>query len=223
MNKILRFFGFLFLISVLFLLGCKGKAVQWHHLYAAEGDETVISEKITDDIIDDETISTQNELVETDDIEQPVVLEKTEVQTTVCVYICGAVVQPGVYELPEGSRIVQVIEAAGGLREDADTLLINQARIVEDGEQIRIYTKEEAMDMEVPKETRTDLADEGKVNINTASAEELMSLPGIGRAKADAIVSFREETGAFRSVEDIMKIAGIKEAVFSKIRDMITV
>lgn len=133
---------------------------------------------------------------------------------TIVVYICGAVVQPGVYELPEGSRVIHAIEAAGGLLEDADPHKVNQASLLADGEQVRIWTKEEAKD--------TEEAD-GRVNLNQATVAELMQLPGIGEAKANAIAAYREEHGHFQSIEDIMKISGIKESVFSQIKDLITV
>lgn len=147
----------------------------------------------------------------------------------IVVYICGAVADPGVYELPPESRVVQAIEAAGGLLEEAEPFLVNQARILEDGEQIRILTREEAR--EVDLSDYTEGADTGqkdavkgeKININTADVDTLMTLPGIGQAKADAIVEYRKSSGGFQQIEDIMKISGIKEAVFTKIKDKITV
>lgn len=134
----------------------------------------------------------------------------------IVIYICGAVLHPGVYELPEGSRVIHAIEAAGGLLEEADPHEVNQAGLLADGEQIRIWTKDEV------KETDAGKGD-GKVNLNRATKEELMQLPGIGEAKANAILAYREEQGDFRSIEDVMKISGIKESVFSQIKDLITV
>lgn len=151
--------------------------------------------------------------------------EKVQEEKTLVIYICGAVVSPGVYELPEEARVVHAIEAAGGLREDADTVTVNQARRLEDGEQIRILTKEEAEAVD----TNTDIegmkasGESGKVNINQADVAELMTLPGIGQAKANAIIEYRETNGRFTSIADIKKISGIKESVFSKIEDLITV
>lgn len=151
--------------------------------------------------------------------------EKEQQEKILVVYICGAVVNPGVYELPQDARVVQAIEAAGGLREDADTVTVNQAKRLEDGEQIQILTKEEA---EAVKSNRTIEGGETsgepeKININLADAAALMTLPGIGQAKADAIIEYREANGKFTSITDIMKISGIKESVFSKIEDLITV
>lgn len=151
--------------------------------------------------------------------------EKIQEEKTLVIYICGAVVSPGVYELPEEARVVHAIEAAGGLREDADTVTVNQARRLEDGEQIRILTKEEAEAVD----TNTDIegmkasGESGKVNINQADVAELMTLPGIGQVKANAIIEYRETNGRFTSIADIKKISGIKESVFSKIEDLITV
>lgn len=151
--------------------------------------------------------------------------EKAQEEKTLVIYICGAVAKPGVYELPEEARVVHAIEAAGGLREDADTVTVNQAKRLEDGEQIRILTKEEAE--AVKSDTKIEgmeaSGESGKVNINQADMAELMTLPGIGQAKAKAIIEFRETNGRFTSITDIMKISGIKESVFSKIEDLITV
>lgn len=148
---------------------------------------------------------------------------------SIVIYICGAVTNPGVYELPAESRVVKAIEAAGGLLEDADPFLVNQARILEDGEQIRILTREEAEQADISDYTegtdneQRDSVKEEKININTADVDTLMTLPGIGQAKADAIVEYRKSSGGFQKIEDIMNISGIKEAVFAKIKEKITV
>ena len=147
-------------------------------------------------------------------------------EAIIVIYICGAVANPGVYELPAGARVIQAIEAAGGLLEYADPFLVNQAKRLEDGEQIRILTRdeaEEAESAEISGSRTSDTPGNGKININTANAEQLMTLPGIGQAKAKAILEYREQNGGFRSIEEIMNIAGIKDAVFSKIKDQITV
>ena len=134
-----------------------------------------------------------------------------------CVYVCGAVKSPGVYELPAGGRIYEAILMAGGFLENASIDSINQAEEAADGQMIKILTKEEA-------EAQGDMENtDGRVNLNTASAEDLMSLPGIGEAKAMSILSYREEHGRFSSIEEIMNITGIKEGVYSKIKDYITV
>lgn len=136
-----------------------------------------------------------------------------------CVYICGAVVAPGVYEVPEGSRIYQVLDLAGGFTEDAAATEINQAEPVRDGQMLRVPTVEEA----AAEEAEAQSAADGRVNINTASAQELMGLPGIGESKAQSIVAYREEHGAFAEPEELMNITGIKAGVYEKIKNSIRV
>lgn len=136
------------------------------------------------------------------------------------VYVCGAVEKPGVYELPPGSRVYEAIAAAGGMTENADEKRLNQAEILEDGQQVTVWTPEEAAAVPVEGEAETG---SGKVNLNTASRETLMTLPGIGEAKADAILSYREEHGGFKNTEEIQQLEGIKEKVFEKIKDQIEV
>ena len=134
------------------------------------------------------------------------------------VHVCGQVKNPGVYELEEGSRVFEVIEAAGGMtKQAADS--INQAEVLLDGQQLYVLSKDEVLKSNDGKAEVSD----GKVNINRASKEELMELSGIGEAKADAIIRHREERGNFNSIEEIMEIEGIKEGVFRKIEDQITV
>lgn len=153
--------------------------------------------------------------------------KKPETESTVFVYVCGAVKTPGVYELAGGARVYEAIALAGGTREDAASESLNQARAVTDGERIYIPALEEVqkgiVDGEVPEVTGTDRKDEGKININTADKEDLKTLPGIGDAKADSIISYRESNGGFQAIEDLMNVEGIKEGVFNKIKDKITV
>ncbi len=154
--------------------------------------------------------------------------EEDSDSSEICVYICGAVNSPGVYELEDGDRIYQLVEMAGGLSEDADERSVNLAQTVADGEMVYIPTVEEsAAAAETGTEAAGDTASEGKisdkVNINTATAEELTSLSGIGEAKAAAIIAYREEHGSFQSIEEIMQVDGIAEATYNKIKDEITV
>ncbi len=147
----------------------------------------------------------------------------------ICVYICGAVEEPGVYEAPEGSRIYELVEMAGGLTADADETSVNLAQSVEDGTMVRIPTLEETESGEssgwVVSESGTGAGEtsNGKVNINTAGVEELMSLNGIGEVKAAAIVDYREEHGFFKSTEEIMQVSGIGEGIYDRIKEDITV
>lgn len=151
--------------------------------------------------------------------------EKNLTQQDDCyVYICGAVANPGVYMLPEGSRIYEVIALAGGLTEEAEETLLNQAERVTDGMMLRVYTKAEAEELSVIQESgETAETSDSRININTAGASELMSLPGVGSAKADAILSYRETNGAFASIEELMNVPGIKEGVFQQMKEYIRV
>lgn len=135
------------------------------------------------------------------------------------VHICGEVENPGVYQLPQGSRIFEAVEAAGGFTEDAAQSSMNLAEKVADGMQIVILSREE-MDVQ---ESAAKEAATGRININTASREQLMTLPGIGESRADDIIRYREESGGFTTIEDIKKVSGIKDAAFQKIKDRITV
>jgi len=152
---------------------------------------------------------------------------QTESEAFICVHVCGAVNAPGVYEMAEGSRVCEAVALAGGFAEDADSTWINQAGYVQDGQQLYVYTAEETQGLsrDAPPHGEAAVQDtaDGLVNLNTAGREELMTLPGIGEAKADAIIAWRTEHGAFGAIGEIQQISGIKEAVFSKIKDRITV
>jgi len=145
------------------------------------------------------------------------------------VHICGAVTNPGVYTLPEGSRVADALEAAGGFTPNAATDARNLAEYATDGSMIRIPTKQEAKEQQQNAESvqsggsqSRDL-DDGLVNINLAGTDILMTLPGIGQSRAEAIIAYRTEHGAFASIEDIMRVSGIKKASFDKLKDRITV
>lgn len=147
----------------------------------------------------------------------------------VYVYICGEVAAPGVYELSKDSRIYEAVDAAGGFTENAARESVNLASKVSDGMQITIYNKKEAASLPagsgsaVGNTGQGGTSGSGLVNLNTATKEELMTLKGIGEAKAEDIIRYREKSGGFKKIEDIMKISGIKEAGFQKIKDNITV
>mgnify|MGYP001538816217 FL=1 len=168
----------------------------------------------------------------------------SEEAKTLVVHICGAVSAPGVYELPAGSRIIDAVEAGGGFLPEADEACCNLAEEIVDGCQIYIMTKTESCadgqtekkagiqtspdsDMQTTdinvRSNSTTALENGLVNLNTADVAALMTLPGIGESRAKAIISYREQQGAFTKIEDIMKISGIKQAAFSKIKDKITV
>ena len=144
------------------------------------------------------------------------------------VHVCGEVVNPGIYELPAGSRIYEAVKAAGGFTENAEEESVNLASPIEDGVQIRIYSKDEAETLAAGAAPFDgfEASGEGKepvVNLNTATKEELMTLSGIGESRAEDIIRYREENGGFQNIEDIMKVSGIKDAAFQKIKDRITV
>jgi len=149
---------------------------------------------------------------------------------SIFVYICGAVNQPGVYELPANARVFEAIDAAFGYLEGAAEEYMNQAALLTDGQQIRIPTVEEAEEMrdqiesaEIVTAQQGQLTDSDLININSASASQLMTLSGIGEAKANAIIAYRETNGSFNTIEELMNIAGIKDGVFQKLKDQITV
>ena len=151
---------------------------------------------------------------------------KKSAEKKIWVYVCGAVNAPGVYELKEDARLYEAIELAGGVNQEAAPEVLNQARVLADGERIYVPKQDEAESYSLQDqglESNAGTADtRGKININTAGKEELMTLPGIGEAKAEKILRYREEHGAFRSIEDVMQIEGIKEGVFNKIKEDIT-
>ncbi|MBR4574133.1 MAG: helix-hairpin-helix domain-containing protein [Lachnospiraceae bacterium] len=159
------------------------------------------------------------------------------------VYVCGAVKYPDVYTVSSDSRTVDAVSAAGGFLPDAGLDYINLAASVSDGQKIYIPTKREIEEavaegadiysavvnitsntpgvsggqtMENSGDTASDLVD-----INSASKETLMTLPGIGESKADKIIAYREANGRFDSIEDIMLVGGIKEGLYNKVKDRI--
>lgn len=138
---------------------------------------------------------------------------------SVVVYVTGAVLHPGVYEVGGNMRVSDAIEAAGGLKNNAAADYLNLAAQLSDGEKITVPTKKEAKALN--KDNDSD--ESHLVNINTAAKEELMTLPGIGESKADAIIAYRQENGGYRNIEELMQISGIKEGVYSKISEYITV
>ncbi len=145
-------------------------------------------------------------------------------QKVCVVHICGAVVNPGVYTLEEGSRIYQAVEKAGGFREDAREDYLNQADLIVDGMKVYVPTCEEtkgALWEDISESAGA--GQEGLVNINTADEERLCTLPGVGSAKAKSIIAYREKNGSYQKIEDIMNVEGIKEGLFQKIKDSITV
>jgi len=177
----------------------------------------------------------QEELIETiqpmkqHEIEEPV--DEAVIQQ-VFVDIKGAVMYPGVYELQPDQRIIDAVQLAGGYTQDADTQLINHAQKVQDEMVIYIPVKGEKLDeitsniLTMPT-SGTSQGDNGmkdqKVNLNKADEATLTTLTGIGPSKAQSIISYREENGDFKTIEDLKKVSGIGEKTFEKLKDFITV
>jgi competence protein ComEA len=137
------------------------------------------------------------------------------------IYVCGCVNTPGVFKCQEGSRVYELIEQAGGFSADADETGLNLVDVVKDGQKLYVPSKEEktvAAGGGTTTEQKKPL-----LNINKATKEQLMTLPGIGESKANDIISYRTTNGAFKSTEDIMNVAGIKDAAYTKIKDYICV
>ena len=146
---------------------------------------------------------------------------KDDSNTDIYVHICGAVINPGVYKVPAGTRVYQALELAGGSSDDAYLSGINLADKLADGQ--KVYIPSEGENAEGILSTDSGDVQSVMININTASEAELMTLPGIGQSRAKDIINYRVKNGLFESINDIMKVSGIKEAAFEKIKDLIKV
>ena len=184
-------------------------------------------EEVSFSVAEDENAS-GTEVSEEVSAEEEVLGSEAETKT-IFVYVIGAVNKPGVYEVEEGTRVFAVIESAGGLREDAVPEALNMASVLQDGVVIKVpdrveYKENKSGTGSVPAAVAgTGGSGKGLININTADIKELTEINGIGESRAQAIISYREENGSFKSIEDIMKVTGIKDGLFKKIKDQITV
>jgi len=162
---------------------------------------------------------------------KPVTLEPAPTQAPITVHVIGAVVRPGVYAFPEGSRVQDAVIAAGGLLAEADPNLINLAAKLEDGQKLEIpavggsipgaaSTAAGPFTVLTTPGATTNNAD--LVNINTATADELDTLPGIGPTTAQKIIDYRTQHGPFSQIEQVMDVSGIGPATFDRIKDLIT-
>lgn len=165
--------------------------------------------------------------------------EAKEENNVIIVHVSGAVNQEGIVELGENSRIADAIEKAGGLKEEACIEEINLAYVLEDGMKIHIPTIEEqnktndsvennnnlyiTSESNLSSEKNNNKKQTSKININTATQEELETLPGIGPSTALKIINYRNENGKFKSIEDIKEVSGIGESKFNNIKSMISV
>ena len=182
--------------------------------------------EVASDALADNTKKTEN--IETNDSQSFVV------------YVSGYVNNPGVYELSAGSRVIDAIDAAGGYSKEAYDNYLNLASLISDGQMIYVPSEEEVSQGNVESIAGNGSTSGigvngnggnsgsngtgnsgGLVNINSASKEELMTLPGIGESKADKIIAYREANGRFNSPEGIMEISGIKDGLYNKIKDKI--
>lgn len=183
----------------------------------------------------------KEEVIINDEIE-----EKEEIIDNSFIYIDikGAINKPGVYKIESDSRVIDAINKADGLNEEADTSLLNLSAKLHDEMYIYVYTKEEVLNFVKVVEEQNIKIDEckktnevcipeeiinkddiknNKININKASLEELKLLPSIGDAKAQSIIDYRNSVGIFNSIEDIKNVSGIGDNLFDKIKDLITV
>ncbi|MCR4842132.1 MAG: ComEA family DNA-binding protein [Eubacterium sp.] len=175
---------------------------------ADEGQQTVVAQE------DSAGVST------TDGTDSP------DAQETIYVEIAGAVRYPGVYEMSPGDRVFEAIEAAGGFSSNAYTDDINQAQVLNDADKITVLTNKQAALEKAASDGESSgesSEDDGLIDINTADAESLTALPGIGDSKAAAIVSYREEHGPFQSSDQLMDVSGIGESTYANLKDYIKV
>ena len=203
--KIINILG-LAIVMLLSLTACGSKGILVETM-EEEGTEAVFGE-ISANASDSDAADTEDVVASED---------------TITVYVCGAVVREGVYELPAGSRISDALLMAGGYDENALHGYVNLAERLEDGERIYFPDYQELEELGIVPISSTESSESGLVNINTADAEMLKTLPGTGDAKAADIIAYREEHGAFSSIEDIKNVSGIGESIYNRISSGITV
>ena len=219
-----------FVMSLVLLSGCSG-------VRTGQGEELKeLTDTESGEVQEDESIAGETKKEELEEHLQDEI-QSTDDSQEVYVHVCGQVACPGVYLLPAGSRLYEAIEAAGGLSENAAGELLNQAAQIEDGQQIYVPSREEAAQLQAGQSVSnmgeagrnvsapgmSGTSDDGKIDLNRATREQLMTLSGIGEAKADSIIAYREVHGGFRKIEELMEVDGIKEGVFNKVKDQIKV
>jgi competence protein ComEA len=160
---------------------------------------------------------------------EPVALRPAPTPEPLRIHVAGAVVRPGVYDLDEGSRVADAVDAAGGFVVEANMNALNLAAFLEDGERLDIpyvagfVPDEEPGFVVLSTGTPSSVAGDDLININTASIEELDQLPGIGETTAIRIIDYRTINGPFATIEDIINVSGIGTATYEEIKDLITV
>lgn len=157
--------------------------------------------------------------------EEGISTEQQESTSTIVVHVAGAVVSPGICELPQGSRVNDAIVACGGFAEGAATDALNLARVLSDGEQliIPLTDQNEESSSGTQASSASSQTQNAKVNINTATLEELDSLPGVGESTAQKIIDDRSANGPFTTLEDLKRVSGIGDKKFSALEDYICI
>lgn len=202
--------------------------------YFLQEDKGITKEQVPSSVFSqtqqqDNTLKEEDSIQEKSQLKDSLTEEGTkETEAFIFVYVCGAVKNTGVYSLVEGDRLYMAIELAGGFTEEAAKEYHNLARMVEDGERIYILTKKELEELSIEEQIAGELgvdaiAQQQVVNLNTADVEELTTLPGIGESKAKLIIEYRTKVGKFKSIEELMNISGIGEAMFEKVKDKVTI
>lgn len=201
--------------------------------YVGVMGDTVYADTLDDRFLDEDEEGRPE--AGTDDVTDPEPLQAEElipVQTEVFVYVCGEVAKPGVYAVSPEARIIDAVTAAGGLTEDALEGAVNLAANVTDGMEVyipgedddtggfQVYTGFAGNTVTASVFGPAEPSD-GKININTAGSDELTKLSGIGESRAADIIAYRESAGGFSKIEDIMKVPGIKDGIFNRIKDKI--
>lgn len=179
-------------------------------------------ERNTDELRVSEETENAVAIDEKESIDKALIKENDSVGK-IFVHVCGAVVKSGVYELENGTRAIDAINAAGGFAAGAAIDYVNLAAIVADQEKLYIPTLDEIDSNALNEIVLGKSNNSGKININTADKDELMTLVGVGASRAEAIIEYRSINGAYKKIEDIMQISGIKKALFDKIKDKISV
>ena len=222
-------------ITCVFLLVsgiCYSCSYQKKQTELKSGDTIELESQAAEPENQDGLLLAENEMNE-DNLLSPTAVPAGEKKADVIyVHVCGAVIQPGVYVVEESARVIDALQLAGGLTKEAAGDYLNQAQPITDGQRIYVPTKAELESLATSdlvagaaagsadnKETKNT----SLVNINTADAAQLMTLPGIGQSKANSIIEYRDANGVFKAIEDLMKVPGIKEGSFSQISDKISV
>jgi competence protein ComEA len=143
------------------------------------------------------------------------------------IYVTGAVLKPGNYALLAGSRVADAIQAAGGFSQDADIEVVNQAALLKDGEMLKVPKIGESLQQPEmttsPGKGKVISTPAKRIDLNTASIEELQTLPGIGEVKAEQIIQYRDRVGGYKTIDEIKNVPGIGDEIFKRIQDFITV